>query len=115
VLHLPERGSGDGGVYTTAADIASFWSAFIGGRIVSMETVETMVRPHSEAPEHARRYGLGFWLHLTNDTVLLEGYDAGATFRSCHSPSRSITWSVLSNTSNGAWPVVRRIEEVLKT
>lgn len=30
VLHLPVRGSGDGGIYTTAADVHTFWSAVHG-------------------------------------------------------------------------------------
>ena len=86
-LHLPVRGSGDGGISTTAADVAAFWRALFDGRIVSPESVATMVRPHSEAPEHDKRYGLGFWLRPTTDAILLEGYDAGASFRSVHRPS----------------------------
>ena len=35
MLHLPVRGNGDGGIYTTAADIQPFWSALFDGRIVS--------------------------------------------------------------------------------
>ena len=35
VLHLPVRGSGDGGIYSTAADLSSFWQALFAGRIVS--------------------------------------------------------------------------------
>jgi CubicO group peptidase (beta-lactamase class C family) len=36
VLHLPVRGSGDGGVYSTAADVHALWSALYAGRIVPM-------------------------------------------------------------------------------
>jgi hypothetical protein len=32
VFHLPVRGSGDGGVYSTAADIRSMWTALFAGR-----------------------------------------------------------------------------------
>ena len=39
VLHLPVRGSGDGGIYTTAADVRALWTAFLGGQIVSSEWV----------------------------------------------------------------------------
>src|SRR5690606_12489315 len=35
VLHLPVRGSGDGGAFSTAADLERFWSALFAGRIVS--------------------------------------------------------------------------------
>ena len=31
VLHLPVRGSGDGGIYSTAADVSSFWTQSLRG------------------------------------------------------------------------------------
>jgi CubicO group peptidase (beta-lactamase class C family) len=60
LFHLPVRGSGDGGIYSTAADISSFWQAFSAGRIVSTEWVAEMVRPRSDVPAQSMRYGLGF-------------------------------------------------------
>jgi CubicO group peptidase (beta-lactamase class C family) len=39
ILHLAVRGSGDGGMYTTAADMHAFWSALFAGRIVTTDTV----------------------------------------------------------------------------
>ena len=110
VFHLPVRGSGDGGIYSTAADMSSFWRAFFAGRIVSTDWVSEMVRPRSDAPRHSKRYGLGFWLHASNDAVLLEGYDAGVSFRSVHDPRARVTLTVISNTSDGAWPIARYLE-----
>ena len=107
------EGSGDGGIYSTAADISSLWSAFFAGRIVSTDWVAEMVRPRSDVPPESMRYGLGFWLHASSDAVLLEGCDAGVSFRSGHDPRRTITHTVISNTSDGAWPVARLIEERL--
>jgi CubicO group peptidase (beta-lactamase class C family) len=112
VLHLPVRGSGDGGVHTTAADVSTLWSALSAGRIVPVERVAEMVRPHSDVPSESMRYGLGFWLHPTGDAVQLEGYDAGVSFRSVHDPT-GVTHTVLSNTTDGAWPVSRRLRELL--
>ena len=71
VFHLPVRGSGDGGIYSTAADISSLWSAFFAGRIVSKDWVAEMVRPRSDVPRESMRYGLGFWLHASSDVVVL--------------------------------------------
>ncbi|HEX7310599.1 MAG TPA: serine hydrolase domain-containing protein, partial [Gaiellaceae bacterium] len=48
VFHLPVRGSGDGGIYSTAADIRSLWTAFFDGKIVSRDWVGEMVRPRSD-------------------------------------------------------------------
>jgi CubicO group peptidase (beta-lactamase class C family) len=37
VFHLPVRGAGDGGAYSTAADVASLWTGLVDGRIVPSE------------------------------------------------------------------------------
>ncbi|WP_341361015.1 serine hydrolase domain-containing protein [Georgenia sp. M64] len=106
VLHLPVLGNGDGGIYSTAADLTAFWDAFFAGRIVSPERVAQMVQPRSVWAEGSRRYGLGFHLGATSDRVWLEGHDAGVSFVSQHLPSSSTTYTVVSNWSEGAWPVV---------
>ena len=103
VHHLPVRGTGDGGAYSTVADIAALWRAFFAGRIVPPCWVAEMVRPRSDAPRVSRRYGLGFWLHPSSDIVLLDGYDAGVSFRSSHDPGPGTTRTVISNSSEGAW------------
>ena len=43
------------------------------------------------------------------------GSDAGVSFRTVHSPGRGLTYSVVSNTSTGAWPVARQLDEFLAT
>jgi len=111
VLHLPVRGSGDGGVYTTAADLSAFWRALFAGRIVPPDRVAAMVRPRSDVPAESQRYGLGFWLHESTDTVVLTGYDAGVSFRSMHDPGTAVTHTVIGNTSEGAWPIAEYFEE----
>jgi CubicO group peptidase (beta-lactamase class C family) len=111
VFHLPVRGSGDGGIYTTAADVSSFWSALFAGRIVSGDMVAGLVRPRSNVAGGSRRYGLGFWLDASSDAVMLEGRDAGVSFRSVHDPGRPLTSTVISNTADGAWPIARLLAE----
>jgi CubicO group peptidase (beta-lactamase class C family) len=110
VLHLPVRGSGDGGVYSTAADVASLWRAFFAGRIVPPRWASEMVRPRSDVPQESKRYGLGLWLHESTDAVHLEGYDAGVSFRSTHDPVSATTRTVISNTSEGAWEMVELLD-----
>jgi CubicO group peptidase (beta-lactamase class C family) len=107
------RGSGDGGLYSTVGDIHAFWPALFDGRIVPSSWVQEMLRPRSDVPEEARRYGLGFWRDQSTEAVLLEGYDAGVSFRSVHDPSAAVTWTVVSNTSEGAWPVAQHLSEAL--
>jgi CubicO group peptidase (beta-lactamase class C family) len=113
VLHLPVLGTGDGGIYSTAADVHRLWEALFAGRIVAPDLVAEMVRPRSDVPKESKRYGLGLHLHATGDEVWLEGYDAGVSFASMHEPSREITRTVISNWSDGAWPVVKLLDERL--
>ncbi len=112
VFHLPVRGSGDGGIYTTVGDVSSFWKALFAGQIVSSEWVREMVSPRSVASD-GRRYGLGFWLHATRDAVQMEGSDTGVSFRSVRDPTAHVTYTVISNTTDGAWPICRLLDERL--
>ena len=57
------------------------WRALFAGRIVSTDVVAELVRPRSDVPRGGRRYGLGFWLDQSSDVVMLEGSDAGVSFR----------------------------------
>jgi CubicO group peptidase (beta-lactamase class C family) len=111
IFHLPVRGNGDGGIYSTAADISALWTAFFAGRIVSRDWVAEMVRPRSDVPSESRRYGLGFWLHKSSDVVMLTGYDAGVSFSSRHDPGSGTTRTVIANWTDGAWPIAELLEE----
>jgi CubicO group peptidase (beta-lactamase class C family) len=115
LLHLPVRGVGDGGAYSTVADMQSFWTSLFAGDIVSPPWVTEMVRPRSDAPDQGRRYGLGFWLHPSSDVVFLEGADAGISARSVHDPSTGVTYTVISNSSDGAWPITELLADRLGT
>jgi CubicO group peptidase (beta-lactamase class C family) len=110
------RGTGDGGMYTTTGDMATFWPALFAGSIVPVEVVAEMTRPRSTEAEPAFcRYGLGFWLHPTSDAVFLDGGDAGVSFRSLHDPAQGLTFTVISNTTDGAWAISRLIGRQLGT
>lgn len=105
VFHLPVRGSGDGGAYTTAADMSAFWRALFAGRIIGERWRAEMMRARSEGEDGKLRYGLGFWRAKTGDTAILTGYDAGVSFRSWHDPGIGTTHTVIGNTSEGVWPI----------
>ena len=106
VLHLPVVGSGDGGIYSTVADLSAFWESLLAGRIVSPAGVAEMVRPRTDWPEEDRRYGLGFHLAADGDAVFLEGYDAGISMVSRHDPASATTSTVVANWTDGAWPII---------
>ena len=112
VFHLPVIGNGDGGIYTTARDVSRFWDALFQGRIVSEATLADMLtaRGPSDLPASAS-YGLGFWLDTTTGSAALRGSDSGVAFRSVHNPRTQLTYTVMGNTSEGAWPVVGALAE----
>jgi len=113
VFHLPVVGSGDGGIYTTVADVQSLWAALNAGRIVPKSRVAQMLEPRSDVPSESKRYGLGFWLDATRPAVMLEGMDAGVSFHSRHDAAGGLTWTVVSNTTDGAWPITRQLAGLL--
>lgn len=112
VLHLPVIGAGDGGIYLAAGDCVRFWETLRTGRIVEAATVDsttTVVTP--DADDGGTAYGRGFWLSADADHVWLEGMDAGVSAQTGWIRSSGITYAVLSNTSSGAWPMVRALLE----
>ena len=106
MLHLPVRGNGDGGIYSSVDDLHLFWQALVAGRIVGPELVETMITP---AVRRAGRRDCATvsaaGCIATGAAILIEGYDAGVSMRSIHDPASRTTATVLANSSEGAWGV----------
>ena len=112
-FHLPLRGTGDGGAYSTLDDFDRFWTALFAGAILPAAVVDDMVRTHQHAPAQSLDYGLGFWLRPDRATAMLEGCDAGVSFRSAHDRTSGLTYTVAGNTTDGAWPLVRLLDDVV--
>ncbi len=112
VFHLPVIGMGDGGAFLTLDDTTAFWDAFLLGSIVSTESAAMMTSECSLVND-TRSYGRGFWLGPGADHVWFEGMDAGVSFQSGVFRETDLRYSVLSNTSSGAWPLVRAIRDAV--
>jgi len=112
VFHLPVIGMGDGGAFLTLDDTTAFWDAFLTGGIVSLESVAAMTAEVSVYND-TRSYGRGFWLGPDADHVWIEGMDAGVSFQSGVFRDSDVRYSVLSNTSSGAWPLVKAIRDAI--
>jgi CubicO group peptidase (beta-lactamase class C family) len=110
---LPVRGAGDCGAYSTAGDIARLWAALFMGRVVPPAVLEEMLRPQHASTSRRHGYGLGFWVKQGHPAAFMEGSDAGISLRSSFDPSTGLVCSVLSNTTRGAWPVVKELEAIL--
>ena len=113
--HLPPAGArhGDGGIYTTAADLARALERVLRRPDRARPTgSREMVRPRSDVPEESARYGLGFWLHASTDAVRISGGDAGVSCYSVHDRRHDAhVHGAVSNTTGGAWPIARLLSD----
>ena len=114
VFHLPVRGNGDGGAYTTVDDLARFWTALLDGRVISLDLLAEMVRPRDPQPSARIGYGLGFWLPR-DGTIMLQGCDTGASFQSVHDRDSGGGYTVIANTSDGAWPLCEALDQAWRS
>jgi CubicO group peptidase (beta-lactamase class C family) len=115
VFHLPARANGDGGAYTTVADMRRFWDALMAGRLLPASVVEQMTAPTTVAADDERDYGIGLWLDPGHHEVGLVGFDAGATFASGRGHDDAFTYTIVTNTGRGAWAMRSALLELLDT
>ena len=119
IFNLPIVGASDGGAFTTVHDIATLWKAFWGYQILPKELVEIYAQPYVKAEtegEHAY-YGHGLWISEEegrNREEYIIGGDAGVSFMSRVNRVNEIQVTVISNTTDGAWSVLKDIDTILK-
>lgn len=117
VFNLPIVGGGDGGMYTTVEDMYIFWSALFSGTIISKELLEAFIEPYikeSDDDDDTTYYGHGIWMNVNNGKrshLYIEGCDAGISFRSGILHEEQIEYTVISNTTGGAWGIIDTIIE----
>jgi CubicO group peptidase (beta-lactamase class C family) len=100
IYHLPLRGSGDGGMYTTTDDLRAFWDSLFSHRILSTELTATFLKTHYTL-DRANGYGCGVYKRLDNNMFAIEGSDAGVGFVSRYVVPENLTINILSNITNG--------------
>jgi CubicO group peptidase (beta-lactamase class C family) len=115
IYNLPIVGASDGGAFTTVQDIATLWKAFWGYKILPKALVEIYAQPFvkAEAGRKQLYYGHGLWIcedEGRNREEYITGCDAGVSFKSIVNRDKGLQVTVLSNTTDGAWPVLRDIE-----
>jgi CubicO group peptidase (beta-lactamase class C family) len=120
IYNLPILGASDGGAFTTVDDMKVFWRGLLAYRLLSRDLSELFLGPNMPVgpPEKHQFYGHGFWMFkvsLGKFVHYLEGCDAGVSFQSLFLPWRGLIATILSNTTDGAWPLVRTLQEHLMT
>jgi CubicO group peptidase (beta-lactamase class C family) len=100
IYNLPIRGGGDGGLFTTADDLCSFWQRLFAHRILSPELTAVFLQTYERFGEKTG-YGCGLYKRLDESQFAIVGGDAGVGFDSRYLVEQKITASILSNTTNG--------------
>lgn len=117
IYNLPIIGASDGGAYTTAHDLTLMWDAFWAGDILSSDLVHDFSQPFvvAETEGDNRYYGHGMWIYQSEKVLenYITGCDAGVSFESGVIRKENHQITVLSNTTGGAWDILRAIDPFL--
>ena len=100
IYHLPLRGGGDGGMYTTTDDLCAFWDSLFSHRILSAKLTATYLETRSTF-DTASGFGCGIEKRLDDSMFAIMGGDAGVGFDSRYVVPENLTINILSNITNG--------------
>ena len=100
IYQLPLRGGGDGGMFSTTADLRAFWDSLFSNGILSPALTHTFLATHSTINDDTG-YGCGLYKRLDNSEFSIMGGDAGVGFDSRYIVKEKLTINILSNITNG--------------
>ena len=116
IYSYPPIGSPDGGAHVTAPDLVRFIQAVRNGELLDKEHTEEFFVPQVEHDE-ATWYGFGLEFDMNEDGTVRsyykEGINNGASGILRHYLDEELDIVVLSNSEEGAWPVIRELDERL--
>ncbi|MCL6570119.1 MAG: beta-lactamase family protein [Bacillus sp. (in: Bacteria)] len=116
IYSLPVIGGPDGGAFITVTDMAKLWDALLKHELLSELYTNQLLSAHTQVNDGSF-YGYGIWIKKEKNRILkfhIMGYDPGVSFHSAYYPDTSIKVVVCSNKSEGAFEVMRVIEEEIK-
>lgn len=116
IYSYPPIGSPDGGAHSTTHDLLRFLSAVRGGELLDKEFTEEFFVPQVEHPD-GEMYGFGLAFDVDDDgrvhSFYKDGINAGASGILRSYVDEAVDVAVLSNTEDGAWPVIQHIDELM--
>jgi CubicO group peptidase (beta-lactamase class C family) len=112
----PPIGSADTGAQVTASDLVLFLEAVRDGSLLDKEYTDEFLTPQVEH-DPVTWYGFGLEFDVNEDgsvrSYYKDGVGAGASGIVRHYVEERIDIAVLSNSEEGAWPVIRELDERL--
>ncbi|MED4015079.1 serine hydrolase [Sutcliffiella sp. NC1] len=115
IYSIPVKGGSDGGAFITAADMVKFWQSLLRFQLLSEQLTNMLLAPHVVVEEDDC-YGYGVWVAKKKNEIFkyhVMGYDPGVSFHSAFYPSNELTVVIPSNKSEGAYDVMKTIENAL--
>lgn len=113
IYAFPPIGEPAGGAHVTAGDLLRFLDAVRGGVLLGEELTEDFLTPQVEHPD-GEWYGLGLEFEVRDDDTVRsyykEGENPGVSGIVRHYVDEAVDVVVLSNTQEGAWPVIQEID-----
>jgi CubicO group peptidase (beta-lactamase class C family) len=113
IYGVTAMGMPDGGMITTAHDLATLVDALLAGSLLSAELALTMRTPQGPSSEAVEQYGYGCELVVEAGSVTIIGHggsDPGVSGLVTHHLASGTTIVVLCNQDRGSWAATQRIE-----
>lgn len=114
IYSLPVKGGSDGGAFVTVNEMANLWDALINNQLLSEEYTRKLLTPYIKTNDKNSFYGYGVWIEKNDNEIYkyhIMGYDPGVSFHSAFYPETSIKTVICSNKSEGAYDIMKEIEE----
>ncbi|MER2260562.1 MAG: serine hydrolase [Psychrobacillus sp.] len=113
IYSLPVLGGADGGAFTTVPDMLHFWDALLGNQLLEEQTTAALLQPYVQE-QGDDYYGYGVWIKKDGNNISkyhVMGYDPGVSFHSAYYPAQQMTLAICSNKSQGAFAMMKAIEQ----
>jgi len=118
IYSLPAKGGPDGGAYVTVEDRAKFWQALMSYQLLSKGMTQTLLMPRvTVVADEDIYYGYGGYMELGRNKEVVKyiqmGYDPGVNFREVYYPDTGTVIVVCSNEEEGAYELLKEIEQFI--
>ena len=116
IFSLTGKGMPDGGIITTATDLARLVDALLGGKLLSRPLLAAMMTPQAPPSTDVEQYGYGLELVVESGAVTILGHggsDPGVSTMVAHHLAAATTIVVLCNQDRGSWAAVKYLTREL--
>jgi len=112
VFMLPVIGGSDGGLFTCARDMDTFWRSLFDGRILSETMLQAFLKPQV-IRDAQNSFGLGVYRYDrgTETVYYAIGGDFGVDFSTAYFPDEKIAVSAFGNAEVDTFPLLRMLME----